>query len=225
MLYDGFMDFPDPLHAAIALFPLAMYLLVVGAINLSPRPLLTTGARDTISLGIAVSGFIAAGPMELFLPEAAAATYGGWVWAMMLGCYGLLVLFIALMLRPRLVIYNVTLEQLLPVLEETIAKLDPQVRWNGNTIVSQELGVQLSVESQPFVKHVQLVSAGPHQSHHGWQRLELALGPALRGIEGTPNPYGASLVTFGVLLAVVISLYLYRDPGGVQQALNDMLRR
>ncbi len=215
----------DPLHATIALFPVAMYLLVLGAINVAPRPFLTTGARDAIALGIAISGCVAAGPMELFLPEAAAVAYGGWVWAMMLGCYCLMVLFVALMLRPRLVIYNVTLEQLLPVLEETVARLDPQVRWNGNTIVSQELGVQLSVESQAMVKNVQLVSAGPHQSHHGWRRLETTLAAALKPVRGTPNPYGASLLTFGVLIAVLISVLLCRDPAGVQQALNDLLRR
>ena len=215
----------DPLHAAIALFPLAMYLLVVGGLNLSSRPFLTTGARDAIALGIAISGCAIAGPMELFLPEAAAQLYGAAAWGMMIGCYALLVVFISLMLRPRLVIYNVTLDQLLPVLEETIAKLDPQVRWNGNTVVSQELGVQLSIESQAMVKNVQLASAGPHQSHNGWRRLELALAPAVKAIRGTPNPYGASLVTFGILIAGLITLFLYRDPAGVQQALSEMLRR
>jgi hypothetical protein len=91
--------------------------------------------------------------------------------------------------------------------------------------VSEELGVQLSVESQPLVKNVQLVSAGPHQSHNGWRRLELALAPAVRSIRGAPNPYGASLLAFGALIAGLISVLLARDPSGVQQALNDMLRR
>jgi hypothetical protein len=202
-----------------------MYLLVIGAINLSPQPFLTTGARDAIALGIAISGCVIAGPMELFLPEAAAAAYGGWVWGLMIGCYTLLVVFIALMLRPRLVIYNVTLDQALPVLEETIARLDPQVRMTGSTIVSPELGLQLSIESQPIIKNVQLVSAGPRQSQSGWRRLELALAPALRSIRGTPNPYGVSLMTFGFLLAGLVSLLLVRDPAGVQQALTEMLRR
>jgi hypothetical protein len=166
-----------------------------------------------------------AGPMELFLPESAATLYGGWVWAMMLSCYGLLVLFVALMLRPRLVIYNITPEQLMPVLEETIARLDKQVRTSGSTMVSQELGVQFSVESQAIVKNVQLVAAGPHQSLAGWRRLESELATALRGVRGTPNPYGASLVTFGVLIAGFITFLLSRDPISVQQSLADMLRQ
>jgi hypothetical protein len=215
----------DPLHAAIALLPIAMYLLVVGGINLASRPFVTTGARDAMALGIAIGGCVVAGPMELFLPDRAASSYGGWAWALMLGCYVLVVVLVALMLRPRLVIYNITLDQLMPVLEETIARLDPQVRLSGNTIVSQALGIQLSVESQPIVKNVQLVAAGPQQSQAGWRRLELALTPALRGLRGMPNPYGASLLTFGLLLAGLITLLLYRDPDGVQQALGNMLRR
>ena len=59
----------DPLHATIALAPVAVYLLLLGMINLSARPLVTSGLRDSAALGIAASGFVIAGPMELFLPE------------------------------------------------------------------------------------------------------------------------------------------------------------
>ena len=58
----------DPLHLCIALGPLAVYLLLLGIINLMPRPFMTSGARDTAALSIAISGFVVAGPMELFLP-------------------------------------------------------------------------------------------------------------------------------------------------------------
>ena len=85
----------DPLHVCIALAPLAAYLVLLGAIHLRARPLLTTGGRDLAALAVAVSGLIAAGPMELFLSEGAAALYGGWVWMIMLTAYGLSVLLIA----------------------------------------------------------------------------------------------------------------------------------
>jgi hypothetical protein len=216
----------DPLHACIAFGPLAMYLVVLGAINLSARPLVTTGARDLIALGLAIAGLVVAGPMELFLFEAAVVEYGGWVvWAMMLVFYGLVVLCVSLMTRPRLVIYNVTSEQLLPVLEEVLAKADPQVRWVGNNIVSQGLGVQLTVELSPIMKNVQLVSAGPQQSFSGWSRLHRDLAAALRPARGVPNPFGATLLTVGLLLAGVITWLMAGDPAAVQQALNDMLRR
>jgi hypothetical protein len=215
----------DPLHACIAFGPLAMYLLVLGVINLSARPLVTTGARDLMAVGLAIAGFAVAGPMELFLPEATAAALGVFVWVLMLVFYGLVVLCVALMLRPRLVIYNVTSEQLLPVLEEVLGKLDPKFRWVGNSIVSQELGIQLSIELSPVMKNVQLVSAGPHQSHTGWSRLHRGLAAALRPVRGIPNPFGATLLTVGLLLAGIITWLLARDPSAVQQALADMLRQ
>jgi hypothetical protein len=216
----------DPLHAGIAFGPLAMYLVVLGAVNLSARPLVTTGFRDDVALGLAIAGLMVAGPMELFLIESAVEQYGAWVvWVVMFLGYALVVLFVALMMRPRLVIYNVTSEKILPVLEEVLARIDPQVRWIGNSVVSEKLGVQLTVELQPVMKNVQLVSSGPHQSLSGWRELARDLSAALRNVRGVPNPFGATLVTVGVLLAGLITWLMAGDPAGVQQALNNMLRR
>lgn len=216
----------DPLHACIALGPLAMYFVVLGAINLSSRPMVTTGARDLLAMGLAVAGLAVAGPMELFFPEKAAGALGTLaVWSLMLVFYALIVMCLALMTRPRLVIYNVTSEQLLPVLEEVLGKMDPQFRWAGHTMVSEGLGVQLTVETQPMMKNVQLVSAGPQQSHNGWGKLHRALAAALRPVQGLPNPFGATLLTVGLMLAGIITWLIAGDPGAVQQALNDMLRR
>jgi hypothetical protein len=215
----------DPLHLAIALGPLATYLLVLGVINLSSRPVLTSGARDGAALAIAISGLVVAGPMELFLVEEAAVLYGGWVWGIMLAAYGLTALLTILVMRPRLVIYNATLEQLRPLLADVTTRLDSEARWAGESITMPQLDVHLHLEAVPITKNVQLVSSGPQQSIHGWRQLERELRVALRRSRSTPNPYGLSLVSFGVLMAAAISYSLARDPGRVVQALNEMLRR
>ena len=215
----------DPLHVCIALGPVAMYLLVLGTINLSARPFLTTGARDAAALGIAIAGFVVAGPMELFLPIEAAAFWGIWVWAMMLGIYLLGLLLAVLLLRPRLVIYNVTGEQLRPILGEVVTRLDPEARWAGESLTMPSLGVQLHVEPLAMLKNVQLVAAGSSQNLTGWRRLESELAAALRTVRGTRNPAGFSLLTIGLSIAVAITYWLSRDPLGVQQALSDMLRQ
>jgi hypothetical protein len=219
------MTLMDPLHIAIALSPLVTYLLVLGVINLSSRPLLTTGSRDAAALAIAIAGLVLAGPMELFLVEDAAALYGGWVWAIMLAAYGLLVALVILLLRPRLVVYNITLEQLRPLLADVVARLDSESRWAGESLVMPQLGVQLHLEEAPFSKNVQIVSSGPQQSLPGWRHLEAELALALRKIRTGPNPYGVTQLGFGVLLATAITFSLIRDPNGVMQALNEMLRR
>src|SRR4051812_33232944 len=114
----------DPLHLGIALGPLATYFLAIGAINLSSRPVLTSGGRDAAALAVALMGLVVAGPMELFLVEEAAVLYGTWVWAIMLAAYVLLVSLIVLLLRPRLIIYNIALDQVRPIVVDVVVRLD-----------------------------------------------------------------------------------------------------
>jgi hypothetical protein len=215
----------DSLHAAIALGPLATYLLVLGVVNLGRRPHVTSGARDAAALTMAIAGLVVAGPMELFLVEEAAVSYGAWVWAMMLVAYALFALLLILLMRPRLVIYNVTVDQLRPILEQVARQLDPQTEWAGESLAMPRLEVQMHIDASPVTKNVQLVATGPQQSIHGWRQFEQELAAALQTSRTTPNPYGLSLLSFGVLMAATITFLLARDPSGAVHALNEMLRR
>ena len=215
----------DPLHVGIALGPLATYLLVVGTINLSSRPIVASGVRDAAALALGIIGLVAAGPMELFLVEEAVVLYGGWVWGIMLVAYALFVSLIVLMLRPRLVIYNISLDQLRPVVADVVARLDRDARWAGESLVMPQLGVQLHMEYAHVMNNVQLVSAGPQQNLHGWRQLEIELRTALRRTRTAPNAHGGILLGCGVMLAAAITYLLAHDPAGVMQSLNEMLRR
>lgn len=215
----------DPLHLCIALGPVAMYFLVLGVINLAPRPLVTTGSRDLAALASALCGFVVVGPMELFLPEAAAVFFGVYAWLLMVLAYVLLVMLIVLLARPRLVIYNVSAPQLDAALSAIVPKLDPEARWAGNSLAMPQIGVHLHVEGIPLLKNAQLISAGPHQNIGGWRLLERELAAALRETRSTPSPIASALVSCGLAMASMITYWLYRDPSAVQQALDDMLRR
>lgn len=215
----------DPLRLAIALGPLAVYLLVLAAVNLSTRPLVTTGARDTTTLAIAVGGLAIVGPMELFFPENAAVHLGGWVWLVLLAFYALCVTLLILLMRPRLVIYNVTCDQLRPILAEVVTDLDRQARWVGDSLILPRLQVQLYLEPFGAMKTVQLVSSGPRQSYLGWRRLEQTLRPALRQVRGAPNPYGLSLMLFGLLMVALVAFAVLDNPQAVALQWQEMLRR
>ena len=80
--------------------------------QLSGWPFVTTGTRDTAALGIGIIGLVIAGPMELFFPEEAASQFGGKVWLLLIAFYGLCVSLIVLLLRSRIVVYNITGNQL-----------------------------------------------------------------------------------------------------------------
>lgn len=227
MLFHGlwYLASMDPLHLSIALGPLSVYLMLLGAINLSKRPFMTTGARDTAALGVAVAGFAVAGPMELFLPERAVARFGPWVWVLLLSFYALTLLLIVLLMRPRLVIYNITAEQLRPLLSEVVQQLDTEHRWAGESLVLPKLHVQLHLESFGPLRNAQLVSTGPQQSYAGWRTLEIALAERLHQVNGVPNPYGFSLLGFGILIIALVTFWTINDTENVNQALNEMLRR
>jgi hypothetical protein len=214
----------DPLHLCIAVGPLIVYLILLGVINLIPRPLLTTGARDMAALCIGVSGFMVAGPMDLFLPDASGMRSGPFLWGMFLGLYVLLVILMILMMRPRLVIYNIRQDQLRPVLAELAGELDPKSRWARDTLFMPQLHVQLCVETQPAMRNVQLVAVGESQSYLGWRRLERQLAAALADMHTTPNPYGISFIGFALLLTGIVTVWMAVDRHSVAQSLIDMLR-
>lgn len=219
------MPLPDPLHAAVALGPLATYLIVLGLINLSPRPMLTTGGRDVAALALALAGLVVAGPMELFMVEQAAVVMGGLVWVLLLLGYFLIVVLLILTLRPRLVVYNTSADQLRPILAAVVARLDGEARWAGESLNMPQLGVQLHVEAWPMLHNVQLVSAGPNQNLLGWRRLEDELAIALRKTRHTGNLFGIVASSLGIFLAAALTWNMALDPVAVAQAWDVMLRR
>jgi len=213
----------DPLHFCVAVGPLSAYLLLIGILNLLRTPFLTNGARDTAALGIAISGFVVAGPMELFMPQVAAMRFGIWVWVLMIAFYALSLTLVVLLMRPRLVVYNMTADQLRPLLATVVAKLDNEHRWAGETLSLPHLAVELHLEPFSPLRNVQLVSAGPRQSYKGWRILEAELGAALHASRTSRNPYGFALLAMGAVLSIAVGTVLVMHGDTVSQSLAEML--
>jgi hypothetical protein len=203
----------DPLHLCIAIGPLAAYLVMLGLVNLSRRPRTASGTLDRIGLGIALSGLVIVGPIELFLPQAAADHYGPFVWFLLLGSYSLCVTLWLLTARPRLVVYNAPADQVRPVLETVVARLDSDARWAGDSLLLPQLGVQLHLEYYPALRNLSLVAIGERQSYTGWQRLHRELAAALRQVEVRPSMAGAMLLLAGLagIALPVASAMLHRQ--------------
>ncbi len=214
----------DSLHVVIALTPLALYFLLLGLMNLSRRPKLLTGARDTAVLGLALSGLVAAGPMELFMPEAAAMRFHSYVWALLATFYLLCLSLVVLVMRPRLVVYNVSVDQLRPILANIVDDLDSEARWAGDSLVLPQLGVQLCLEQSELLRNAQLVSSGARQSLAGWRRLELALAAALQTSVGSRNPQGFALVFAGLAMSAAIAFSVSQDSQQMAQLLRVLFR-
>ena len=213
---------PDPLRLTIALLPLASYGLLIGLINARRRPFLTTGGADMAALGAALSGLILVGPIELFRPEAAAAEFGSYVWLFLLALYWLCVWLAVLLAKPRLVVYNISIDELRPTLADTARTIDPQARWAGDSLAMPTLGIQLHLESFALMRNVSLVASGGSQNLAGWRQLAVELYQRLRPLRVAANPRA-----LGILLAALIMLgtsitHMLSNPQRVAQAMQEI---
>ena len=214
----------DPLHFCIAIVPLAVYLLMIGYLNFGGRPFVTTGARDSAALGIGLVGLVVSGPMLLFFPESAASHFGNWVWAMLLAFYGLFVSMFVLLMRPRIVIYNITEEQLRPILTSVAMELDPKSRWAGDSLLIPSRKVHLHLEPANWLKNIQLTSGGNHQSFDGWRLLEVGLKEKMKDYATGPNLIAFPLIVMSLVLAVTSAAWMFIDRDGVAAAWEQLRR-
>lgn len=214
----------DPFRLSLALGPVAVYLFMLGGINMGRRPLLVSGARDLAAMGLAVSGLVIVGPAALFVPTGAMLAFGPYVWVLLTALGALFLVLVILTARPRLVIYNILPDQLRPVMAEVATQLDADSRWAGDSLAMPNLGVRLHMESTVSMRNVSLVASGLRQNYLGWRRLERALGAALVRLEVPRNPRGLSLVGAGALLGVALLVLIARDPHAAFQSLAAMLQ-
>jgi len=213
---------PDPLRLAIALVPLASYCMLIGLLNARRRPFLTTGGSDLAALGAAFSGLVLVGPIELFRPEAASAEFGRYVWLFLLMFYWLCVWLAVLLARPRLVVYNISAEQLRPVLAEAARAIDPRARWAGDSLSLPTLGVQLHLESFDLMRHVSLISSGSKQNLSGWRQLSSQLYQRLEPLRVDSNPRALGIVLFALLLLAASMVHMLAHPQHLAQAMQEI---
>jgi hypothetical protein len=212
----------DPFRLAIALVPVAAYVLLIGFVNLRRRPFLTSGGSDFTALGVAITGLVFVGPLELFRPEAATREFGNYIWLALVLFYWLWLLLWVLLSRPRLVIYNISLEELRPVLADAAGRLDSEARWAGNHLTLPALGVNLHLDGFDLMRNVSLVSSGGRQNIDGWRQLARELRRSLRPIRVKSNPRAIGLLLVSLALLAGSVTYMLGQPQQLVQAMNEV---
>lgn len=212
----------DPFRFAIALIPVAAYLFLLGLVNSRRRPLLTSGGGDLAALGAALSGLMFVGPLDLLRPEAATSEFGNYIWLVLLAFYWLWLLLAVLISRPRLVVYNVSLEELHPIVAEAATRLDADSRWAGNGLNMPQLGVELHLESFDLMRNVSLVSGGDRQNLDGWRRLAREIKPALARMRVKRNPRAIGFLLVAILILAVSLIQLVRHPVELAYAVEEV---
>lgn len=197
----------SPIPFAIAIVPVAMYLIMIGMFRMRRRPLVTTGWRDMAALGIAIVGLVAVGPMQLFFPTYAAARFSGWVWAMLLALYILSLLLVVLSCRPRLMVYGQGQETFFQSLLTAALRIDAHAQWHGQILSLPTVGLQLAYEPSGVRGVQQAVSVSNVESIDAWMQLERELVSVCAGIPAERGSAGWWLMIFGAgLIAISVSL-------------------
>lgn len=185
--------------AWIALVPLGAYLAGLAAAHLRRRPVLVSGTLDVALLAAAVSGLVAVGPLALLAPAVGRSPWSLPVLALV---FALAAAICVLVSRPRLVVYNITVDQVRPLVAEIVSSLDPQVRWAGESAALPERGFQLHIEGSGPLRTVSVVNVGERSSPEGWGEFARRLRRAVRGLPVRPSPWG---LVFAALAATVFA--------------------
>jgi len=194
------MSFPPAIVSAwIALVPLGLYLAALAAAHLRRRPSLVTGTLDAALVAGAVSGLAAVGPLSLLVPAAGGSP---WSWPVLVILFALCVAVCVLVSRPRLVVYNITVEQFRPLVAEIVSSLDPQARWAGESAALPGRGFQLHIEGNGPLRTVSVVNVGERSSPAGWGEFTRRLRRAVRGLRVRRSPWG---LLFASLAAVAFT--------------------
>lgn len=182
----------------LALLPPAVYLFMIGLLHLRHRPSAVAGGWDAAAVALAVACAVVMGPLDHALP-----TSVGGSWRAVLGviCFALVAVMVQLASRPRLVVYNVSIEQLRPVVAQVAAVLDPSARWAGETVALPGRAVQVHLDGRGGMRSVSLVAIGTGTSAEAWSEFSRRTRRAVRRLRVRPSPWAALFLAAGALLA------------------------
>lgn len=172
-----------------ALVPLAAYFLAIGLLHLRRRPSALAGGWDAVGVSGAVAAAVVLGPIDLLLP---ASIVGAWRWVLAIGCFFLLVVTVQLASRPRLVVYNVSIEQLRPIVARVATALDPLALGRGNR---RPAGTGRAGAPRRPWRHAQREPRDARQpdESRGVGRIQPPAASSREGAAGEPEPVGRTV--------------------------------
>lgn len=215
----------SPVHFAIAAMPVAVYLILIGALRLRTRPLVTTGWRDTLTLGIAASGLVAIGPMQLFFPTQAAARWHSWVWLALFVLYVLGLTMFLLSCKPRLIAYGLDESQFQDALLKAAQQIDPDALWHGEILTIPSSSIQVAVEPSGASRVHQVVHVGLLNNLNDWLRLERAFVAEGSQLVCPRSAAGWPFVIGGALLLAAAVTPMVSDPAAALAQFREFLSR
>ncbi len=192
-------------HLAVALLPLALYLLWQGLLSLRLRPRWISGTANTLGVAWAMLGLCVVGPLPLVLPDHAIQRFGVLIWWMVLALYILITILIVLLSRPHAYVANITREALKPLVADIVMRMDSRCTWAGDSVCLPQHELEFRLEPQPMFKTVQIQALGSKPNMAAWDTVQRELRAALRPLRTGVNPWGWSLIFAGSGLVALLA--------------------
>ena len=217
----------EPFPILLAVLPLVAYLLMLGAIRLSGRSIVTTGGRDIAALGIAIAGLVAIGPAELFFPSAAAYVFGPYVWIALIAFYALVVSLVALSMPPRLVVYGRKPDDLYEPLLAAARKIDPEaVAIDGWRVHLPSQGIHFRLDGFRDADHAQVIAFESGVPLAVWNDLLKHFREEVDNAKpAKPSRQGHIMVVVALVLLVIVMTIGIRNQAEVVQGFREWLWR
>lgn len=203
------MQLPAHVPLWVAMLPPAAYLLGVAALHLRGRPTAVAGGLDLAALWGAVAALAVAGPLDLVQPL---SVRGPWRLVLPAVLVALLVALALLASRPRVVVYNASIEQLRPLVAQIAAALDPSARWAGETVALPGRGLQVHLDGRGTMRCVSLVAVGTRTSPEAWAEFGRRVRRAVGGLRVRASPWAALFGGLGAVLVAVAVWLAVADP-------------
>ncbi len=196
----------EPARMAIALVPVATYLFALGLVHARGKPRVVSGLKDRLALGLAISGLVLIGPVELLLPPLLVAQMGPVVWGVILGAYLSAWVVAAFLAPPRVVIYNLPAQELHSWLTEAARGWDEQAHWLGNVLVLPRLPMQVLVEYTAWSRTAVLRYNGGRNDPALWLAWQRHLQQNAKSLPARSAPQVAVLFGLATVLAASVLL-------------------
>jgi hypothetical protein len=157
---------------------------------------------------MAMMGFIAIGPIELFFPRAAYAILGPWVWGVLIALYFFVSMLIALNSKLKLIAYGLDPESLKQTIQDGLSLGQIEAHWGNDILEIPSLGLRASIEKAGVGKTASLEAIGRSQNPMGWYTIEKLIAKSLKPNTTTQTAeafrwIALSLVLFGTSATMI----------------------
>jgi hypothetical protein len=201
----------DPLRFAIAMIPIAAYLIVIGLLRYRSHPTVISRSLDIMMLGFACIGLVAIGPLELFFPRAAYSVVGNWVWIVLLSLYVLVLLLIAFNMPPGILVYGIRSERFKKELEAVLQEQSLCYSVLGETVRVDSLPLHGEIREAGTYDIVGFYAIGGRQNLIEWIKLERSICDRISSVEVQRSNRGIVCIGMGLLIGVSAFIFLGQD--------------